>query len=142
MNAIHIIMATSVSANPHNSPNQHIESIIRKRKLSAITFLGLFDFNFFVVRVILFYFSFWNSSYYCWFFISFIWKSKIFCFIHCFRVCIYKQLIDEIFLYFSSIIGILFAFMYWISAEKILIALRKYNADRMRVKLNWIFLSI
>jgi hypothetical protein len=32
--------------------------------------------------------------------------------------------------------------MYWISAEKILIALRKYNADRMRVKLNWIFLSI
>jgi hypothetical protein len=72
MNAIHIIMATSASANPHNSPNERIESIIRKRKLSAITFLGLFDFNFFVVRVILFYFSFWNSSYYCWFFISFI----------------------------------------------------------------------
>jgi len=54
MNAIHIIMATSASANPHNSPNQRIESIIRKRKLSAITFLGLFEFNFFVVRVFYF----------------------------------------------------------------------------------------
>lgn len=35
----------------------------------------------------------------------------------------------------SSGIGIIFAFMYWISAEKILIALRKLNAERMRVRL-------
>jgi hypothetical protein len=40
MNAIHIIMATSTSANPHNAPNERIENIIRKRKMSAITFLG------------------------------------------------------------------------------------------------------
>jgi hypothetical protein len=42
MNAIHIIMATSTSANPHRAPNARIESLARKRKLSAITFLGLF----------------------------------------------------------------------------------------------------
>lgn len=41
MNAIHIIMATSNSANPHTAPNARIESLARKRKLSAITFLGL-----------------------------------------------------------------------------------------------------
>ncbi len=38
--------------------------------------------------------------------------------------------------YDFSVIGIMFAFMYWISAEKILIALRKYNVDRMRVRIN------
>lgn len=44
MNAIHIIMATSSSANPHNAPNEQIENIVRKRKMSAVTFLGeLFD---------------------------------------------------------------------------------------------------
>jgi predicted nucleotidyltransferase len=42
MQAIHVIMATSTSANPHNTPNEHIENIVRKRKLSSITFLGLF----------------------------------------------------------------------------------------------------
>jgi hypothetical protein len=36
----------------------------------------------------------------------------------------------------SSVIGVIFAFMYWISAEKLLIALRKYNVDRMRVRIN------
>jgi hypothetical protein len=41
MDAIHIIMATSTSANPHNSSNIRIESLARKRKLSAVTFLGL-----------------------------------------------------------------------------------------------------
>ena len=38
-------MATSSSANPHNSRNQHIESIVKKRKISAITFLGLLNFE-------------------------------------------------------------------------------------------------
>jgi hypothetical protein len=42
MDAIHIIMATSTSANPHNAPNTRIESLARKRKISAVTFLGLF----------------------------------------------------------------------------------------------------
>ena len=40
MNAIHIIMATSVSANPHNPANEHFASVARKRKISAFTFLG------------------------------------------------------------------------------------------------------
>jgi hypothetical protein len=43
MDAIHIIMSTSNSANPHNFPNERIENIVRKRKISAITFLGLFS---------------------------------------------------------------------------------------------------
>jgi hypothetical protein len=38
--------------------------------------------------------------------------------------------------FFFSGIGVIFAFMYWISAEKILIALRKLNAERMRVRIN------
>lgn len=41
MNAIHIIMATTTSANPHNAPNDRIESLARKRKISAVTFLSL-----------------------------------------------------------------------------------------------------
>jgi hypothetical protein len=42
MNAIHIIMATSTSANPHSAANSRIESLAKKRKLSAVTFLGSF----------------------------------------------------------------------------------------------------
>lgn len=42
MNAINIIMASSTSANPHNAPNQRIETIIRKRKISAATLFGSF----------------------------------------------------------------------------------------------------
>jgi hypothetical protein len=38
--AIHIIMATSTSANPHTAPNVRIEGLARKRKISAITFLS------------------------------------------------------------------------------------------------------
>ena len=37
--------------------------------------------------------------------------------------------------FLSSGIGVIFAFMYWISAEKILIALRKLNAERTRVRI-------
>lgn len=33
----------------------------------------------------------------------------------------------------SSAIGVIFAFVYWISAEKLLITLRKFNARRIRV---------
>lgn len=46
MNAIHIIMATSTSANPHSIPNERIENIVRKRKMSAITFFGSFNAGF------------------------------------------------------------------------------------------------
>ncbi|CAF1291152.1 unnamed protein product [Adineta steineri] len=98
MNAIHIIMATSTSANPHNIPNERIESVIRKRKISAITFL-VFGILLIVAGSLLTSFE--------------------------------SQRISVSFIIFG-IIGILFAFMYWISAEKILIALRKFNADRMR----------
>ena len=40
MNAIHMIMATSNSANPHDVPNERIETMARKRKISAFTFFG------------------------------------------------------------------------------------------------------
>ena len=43
MNAIHIIMATSTSANPHDVPNERIETMARKRKISAFTFFGSLD---------------------------------------------------------------------------------------------------
>jgi hypothetical protein len=46
-------------------------------------------------------------------------------------ISVFQELKKISFLF--SVIGVMFAFMYWISAEKILIALRKYNADRMRV---------
>jgi hypothetical protein len=71
MDAIHIIMSTSTSANPHNAPNERIENLVRKRKLSAITFLGWIEFNQLNIYGKIF-FSFWNSSNYCWIFISII----------------------------------------------------------------------
>ncbi|UJR13456.1 hypothetical protein I4U23_000470 [Adineta vaga] len=98
MDAIHIIMATSTSANPHNTPNERIENIVRKRKISAITFL-IFGILLIIAGSLLASFESQRFS------VSFI---------------------------VFGIIGIVFAFMYWISAEKILIAARKYNADRMR----------
>ena len=42
MNAIHIMMASSTSANPHTAPNTRIETLARKRKISAVTFLGMY----------------------------------------------------------------------------------------------------
>ncbi|CAF1256611.1 unnamed protein product [Rotaria sp. Silwood1] len=98
MNAIHIIMATSTSANPHNSPNERIENIARKRKISSITF-----FAFGILLII-------SGS---------------------LLASLESQRFSVSFIIFG-IIGLIFAFMYWISAEKILIELRKFNADRMR----------
>jgi len=98
MNAIHIIMATSTSANPHNAPNLRIESLARKRKISAVTFL-VFGILLIVAGSLLASFE--------------------------------KQRFSVSFIVFGGI-GVIFAFMYWISAEKILIALRKLNAERMR----------
>ncbi|CAF1022106.1 unnamed protein product [Adineta ricciae] len=98
MDAIHIIMATSTSANPHNSPHLRIESLARKRKLSAVTFL-VFGILLIVAGSLLASFE--------------------------------KQRFSVSFIVFGGI-GIIFALMYWISAEKILIALRKLNAERMR----------
>ncbi|UJR33863.1 hypothetical protein I4U23_021284 [Adineta vaga] len=98
MDAIHIIMATSTSANPHTSPHTRIESLARKRKLSAITFL-MFGILLIVAGSLLASFE--------------------------------KQRFSVSFIVFGGI-GIIFAFMYWISAEKILIALRKFNVERMR----------
>ncbi|CAF2468913.1 unnamed protein product [Rotaria sp. Silwood2] len=98
MNAIHIIMATSTSANPHNAPNARIESLARKRKVSAIIFL-VFGILLLVAGSLL-------ASY-------------------------EKQRFSVSFIVFGGI-GIIFAFMYWISAQKILTALRKLNAQRMR----------
>ncbi|CAF0778065.1 unnamed protein product [Adineta steineri] len=98
MDAIHIIMATSTSANPHNSPNIRIENLAKKRKLSAVTFL-VFGILLIVAGSLLASFE--------------------------------KQRFSVSFIVFGGI-GIIFAFMYWISAEKILIALRKVNAERMR----------
>jgi hypothetical protein len=98
MNAIHIIMATSVSANPHNAPNMRIESLARKRKISAVTFF-VFGTLLIVAGSLLASFE--------------------------------KQRFSVSFIVFGGI-GVIFAFMYWVSAEKILIALRKLNAERMR----------
>ncbi|CAF0733849.1 unnamed protein product [Rotaria sp. Silwood1] len=98
MNAIHIIMATSSSANPHNAPNARIESLARKRKISAVIFL-VFGILLLVAGSLL-------ASY-------------------------EKQRFSVSFIVFGGI-GIIFGFMYWISAEKILTALRKLNAQRMR----------
>ncbi|CAF1014390.1 unnamed protein product [Rotaria sordida] len=98
MNAIHVIMATSTSANPHNAPNERIENIARKRKMSSITFF-IFGILLIISGSLLASFESQRFS------VSFI---------------------------IFGIIGLIFAFMYWISAEKILIELRKFNADRMR----------
>ncbi|CAF1214259.1 unnamed protein product [Rotaria sordida] len=98
MNAIHIIMATSTSANPHSAPNTRIESLARKRKISAVIFL-IFGILLLVAGSLL-------ASY-------------------------EKQRFSVSFIVFGGI-GIIFAFMYWISAQKILTALRKLNAQRMR----------
>ncbi|CAF3348535.1 unnamed protein product [Rotaria socialis] len=98
MNAIHIIMATSNSANPHATPNARIESIARKRKISAVIFL-IFGILLLVAGSLL-------ATY-------------------------EKQRFSVSFIVFGGI-GIIFAFMYWISAEKILTALRKLNAQRIR----------
>ncbi|CAF4943400.1 unnamed protein product [Rotaria sp. Silwood1] len=98
MNAIHIIMATSTSANPHNSPNERIENIARKRKISSITF-----FAFGILLII-------SGS---------------------LLASLESQRFSVSFIIFG-IIGLIFAFMYWISAEKILIELRKFNAYLMR----------
>jgi len=43
MRTIHTIMTTPISADPHNVPNEYLENIARKKKLSAIAFLSLFD---------------------------------------------------------------------------------------------------
>lgn len=98
MNAIHIIMATSTSANPHNSPNEHIESIARRRKISGVTFLV---FGLLLITAGLLLASFESQR----FSVSFI---------------------------VFGTIGIIFAFVYWVSAEKLLITLRKMNVQRLR----------
>ncbi|CAF4004939.1 unnamed protein product [Rotaria sp. Silwood1] len=91
-------MATSTSANPHNSPNERIENIARKRKISSITF-----FAFGILLII-------SGS---------------------LLASLESQRFSVSFIIFG-IIGLIFAFMYWISAEKILIELRKFNAYLMR----------
>lgn len=91
-------MANSTSANPHNSPTEHIESIARRRKISGITFL--------IFGLLLITAGFLLASF-------------------------ESQRFSISFIIFGAI-GIIFAFVYWISAEKLLITLRKMNAQRIR----------
>ncbi len=94
MNAIHIIMATSSSANPHNAPNTRIESLARKRKISAVTFLSLFQSDWIILNSCLHNCSFRDFTHRCWFSIGIIWKTKIFCFIHRFWVRFFSKFIS------------------------------------------------
>lgn len=83
-------MATSGSANPHTSPNIRIESLARKRKISAVTFLSsLIFFDLKTFRFFLQHFrfsSFWNVVNYCRFIARFVWTTTIFCVIYRFWV--------------------------------------------------------
>ncbi len=137
MDAIHIIMATSTSANPHNAPNTRIESLARKRKISAVTFLGLFvrywlckiQFHIVVFGILLIVAGSLLASFE---------KQRFSVSFIVFGYDFFRRKSYKFTCFLFSGIGVIFAFMYWISAEKILIALRKLNAERMRVRINWI----
>lgn len=102
MQTIHTIMTTSISADPHNIPNEYLETIARKKKLSAIAFLV---FGILLILSGYFLISFENER----FSISFI---------------------------IFGVIGILFSFVYWISAERILHSLRKASLEQARTQLH------
>lgn len=143
MNAIHIIMATSNSPFPHLRPNARIQSLATRRRISAITFLS----KLIIDKNIFFYIIQNDLQSLCLVFgILLVIAGSLMASFQQQRFSVSVVVFGLVFnridtrwikyiFFISSGISIIFAFMYWLSAQKILIALRKLDVDRIRVRL-------